>query len=85
MKNEIEQDIYYLVGQNIKKQRKLRGLTQKQLALKTFYSYEFIRKIESKSACRNTFSLDTANKIAMALDVNIKSFFEPLEETNKIS
>lgn len=85
MKNEIEQDIYYLVGQNIKKQRKLKGLTQKQLALKTFYSYEFIRKIESKSACRNTFSLDTANKIAKALNVNIKVFFEPLDEKTKIS
>ncbi len=85
MKNEIEQDIYYLVGQNIKKQRKLKGLTQKQLAIKTFYSYEFIRKIESKSACRNTFSLDTANKIAKALNVNIKIFFEPLDEKNKIS
>ena len=32
MKNEIEKDIYYLVGQNIKKQRKLKGLTQKRLA-----------------------------------------------------
>jgi len=87
MKNKIDikDDIYYLVGQNIKKQRKLKGLTQKQLALKTFYSYEFIRKIESKSACRNTFSLDTANKIAKALGVNIKVFFEPLEDTAKIS
>ena len=43
-------NLYYLVSQNIKKQRKLKGLTQKQLAQKTFYSYEFIRKIESKSA-----------------------------------
>lgn len=85
MKNEIEKDIYYLVGQNIKKQRKLKGLTQKQLAQKTFYSYEFIRKIESKSACRNTFSLDTAYKIATALNVNIKIFFEPLDGKNKVS
>ena len=83
MKNETNTDIYYLVGQNIKKQRKLKGLTQKQLALKTFYSYEFIRKIESKSACRNTFSLDTADKIAKALEVNIKLFFEPLEDNTK--
>ena len=44
----MEKDIYYLVGQNIKKQRKLKGLTQLQLANKTFFSYEFIRKIESK-------------------------------------
>ena len=80
MKNIIEDDIYYLVGQNIKKQRKLKGLTQKQLALKTFYSYEFIRKIESKSACRNTFSLDTAYKIAKTLGIDIRILFNPLDD-----
>lgn len=84
MKNEIEKDIYYLVGQNIKKQRKLKGLTQKRLSEITYYSYEFIRKIESKSACRNTFSLDTVDKIANALGVNIKILFEPLED-DKVS
>ena len=84
MEKEIEKDIYYLVGQNIKKQRKLKGLTQKKLSEMTFYSYEFIRKIESKSASRNTFSLDTVDKIAKALDVNIKILFDPLDDT-KIS
>ena len=84
MKKKMEQDIYYLVGQNIKKQRKLKGLTQKRMSEITFYSYEFIRKIESKSACRNTFSLDTVDKIAKALDINIKILFEPLDES-KIS
>ena len=45
MDKKLNEDIYYLVGQNIKKQRKLKGLTQKKLAEITFYSYEFIRKI----------------------------------------
>ena len=63
MNKEIEKDIYYLVGQNIKKQRKLKGLTQLELSKKTFYSYEFVRKIESRSACRNTFSLDSSRLI----------------------
>ena len=81
MKNDIEKDIYYLVGQNIKKQRKLKGLTQKKLAEITYYSYEFVRKIESRSACRNTFSLDTVDKIAKALNVNIQILFEPLDDT----
>lgn len=84
MKKQIEKDIYYLVGQNIKKQRKIKGLTQKRLSEITYYSYEFIRKIESKSACRNTFSLDTVDKISKALDVNIQVLFEPLDE-EKIS
>ena len=76
----MEPDIYFLVGQNIKKQRKLKGLTQLQLANKSYFSYEFIRKIESKSACRNTFSLDTVDKIAKALDVDVRLLFEPLDE-----
>lgn len=84
MKKKLEKDIYYVVGQNIKKQRKLKGITQKKLSQMTFYSYEFIRKIESKSACRNTFSLDTVDKIAKALDVNIKILFDPIDE-NKVS
>ena len=82
MKREIEKDIYYLVGQNIKKQRKIKGLTQKKLSEMTFYSYEFIRKIESRSACRNTFSLDTTDKIAKALNIDIRLLFEPLDESN---
>lgn len=83
-KVDLDKDIYYLVGQNIKKQRKLKGLTQKKLSEMTFYSYEFVRKIESKSACRNTFSLDTVDKIAKALGVNIKVLFDPLDE-DKVS
>lgn len=84
MKNEtnIEKDIYYLVGQNIKKQRKLKGITQLELSKRSYYSYEFIRKIESKSACRNTFSLDTVDKIAKVLGINVKILFEPLDENN---
>lgn len=76
----MEQDIYFLVGQNIKKQRKLKGLTQLQLANKSYFSYEFIRKIESKSACRNTFSLDTVDKIARALEIDVRLLFEPLDK-----
>ena len=75
----MEQDIYFLVGQNIKKQRKLKKITQLQLANKSYFSYEFIRKIESKSSCRNTFSLDTVDKIAKALDIDIRLLFEPLD------
>lgn len=84
MKNEtsIDKDIYYLVGQNIKKQRKLKGITQLELSKRSYYSYEFIRKIESKSACRNTFSLDTVDKIAKVLGINVKILFEPLDENS---
>lgn len=76
----MEQDIYYLVGQNIKKQRKLKKLTQLQLAEKSYFSYEFVRKIESKSSCRNTFSLATVDKLAKTLGVDVRVLFEPLDQ-----
>ena len=76
----MEEDIYYRVGQNIKKYRKMKHLTQLQLAQKSYFSYEFIRKIESKSACRNTFSLDTVAIIADTLDIDIRLLFDPLDE-----
>lgn len=82
MEKLIKKDIYYLVGQNIKKQRKLKNFTQLQLAEKSFFSYEFIRKIESKSSCRNTFSLDTVDKIAKAPDIDIRVLFNPLDNDN---
>lgn len=80
MGNNTDYDVYYLVGQNIKKQRKLKKMTQLQLAEKSFFSYEFIRKIESKSSCRNTFSLSTVDKIAKTLDIDIRILFNPLDE-----
>ena len=82
MEKLIKKDIYYLVGQNIRRQRKLKNITQLQLAEKSFFSYEFIRKIESKSSCRNTFSLDTVDKIAKALDIDIRVLFNPLDNDN---
>lgn len=51
------------------------GLTQKQLAYKTYYSYEFIRKIESTKSCRNTFSLATIEAIANALEIDVYLLF----------
>lgn len=76
----MEPDVYFLVGQNIKKQRKQKKITQRELAEKSYFSYEFIRKIESKSSCRNTFSLDTVAKIAKVLDIDIRLLFEPLDQ-----
>lgn len=37
-------------------------------------------KNRTKSACRNTFSLDTLSKIAQALEIDIRLLFAPLED-----
>ncbi|MDY0277778.1 MAG: helix-turn-helix transcriptional regulator [Acholeplasma sp.] len=69
-----ENYIYQMVSKNIKKQRKLKGLTQQQLAEKMNYSTQFISNIESKT--HQTFSLGTLWKIAQVLDIDIKKLFE---------
>lgn len=60
-----ENYVYEIVSRNIKKQRKLKGLTQEQLAQKIAYSTQFISNIESKN--HQTFSLGTLWRIALVL------------------
>lgn len=69
-----ENYVYEIVSKNIKKQRKLKGLTQEQLARKMAYSTQFISNIESKN--HQTFSLGTLWRIALVLDIDIKVLFE---------
>ncbi len=69
-----ENYIYDLVSKNIKKQRKLKKLTQKELAEKMNYSTQFISNIESKN--HQTFSLGTLYRIALVLDIDIAKLFE---------
>ena len=74
-----ENYVYQLVSENIKKQRKLKGLTQEQLAEKMSYSTQFISNIESKN--HQTFSLGTLWRLALVLDIDIALLFK--EDTKK--
>ncbi len=67
-------DIYNTIGKNIRKYRCLRGYTQRQLADKLLLSESFIAKLESIT--HQTLSIDTLEQFAIALDVNIKDFFD---------
>ena len=79
----IESNIYQLVSKNIKKYRKLKGMTQNELARKCGYSYAYIRRIEAPNSRKN-FSLDTVSNIARALDIDIELLFEQRDvETEK--
>ena len=69
-----ENYVYQLVSENIKKQRKLKGLTQEQLAEKMSYSTQFISNIESKN--HQTFSLGTLWRLALVLDIDIALLFK---------
>ncbi len=70
-----ENYVYELVSKNIRKQRKLKGLTQRELSEKAQYSQQFIANIESKT--HQTFSLGTLWKIALVLEIDIRVLFDP--------
>lgn len=65
-------DIYYIVGKNIKKYRKQKGMTQKELAEKLLLSENFVSKLESDTY--QTISIDTLKQFADVLDVKIMYF-----------
>ena len=73
-----KENLYYLVSQNIKKQRKIKGWTQVKLAMKSNISVDYLKKIETKSGCDKQFSLDTVQKITKALEIDAKDLFNKL-------
>ena len=73
MKNNT--NIYDTVRNNIRKYRKLKCMTQQELADASELSHGYIREIESLNM-GVTFSLDAVEKIANALEVKVKSLFE---------
>lgn len=78
MNKKDENYVYYLVTQSLKKQRKLKGLTQSQFAEKCSYNDGFIMNIESDKY-HQTFSLGTILKFAEVLDIDIRELFAPIE------
>ena len=75
-------DVYELIAKNIKYYRKSRNMTQAELAEKTEYSHEFIRRIEAPNSKKN-FSIDAVSNIAKALDIDIELLFEKREDNEE--
>lgn len=81
MKNSENTDnniIYIIVGKNIRKYRKMKDLTQSQLAELCHLSEGFISDLESNTF--RTISLNTLYLIAKKLDIHIKQLFDDLED-----
>ncbi len=73
--NKYELNIYEQISINIKKYRKIAGISQAELAERVGVSHEFIRRNESKKGIKS-FSVDTLWKISLALDVDPGLLFE---------
>ena len=68
-------NIYDTVRKNIRKYRRLKCMTQQELADASVLSHGYIREIESLNM-GITFSLDAVEKIANALEIKAKLLFE---------
>lgn len=69
-------NIYQKVAKNIKYYRKLKGLTQNDVAELTGYSPEYIRRIESSKEKKKGFTIEAVYIISLALDVDIAYLFD---------
>ena len=78
MKNEINlhEDYYYydIVRKNIKKYRKIAGITQQELADRIGVTMHYISQIESAKPYKY-FTLVIIGRIADALNIDIKDLF----------
>lgn len=69
--NDIE--LFNNIGLNIRVERTIKRLTQAQLAELIDVHEKYIGKIESG---KQNITIKTLNKIANALDINVKNLFE---------
>lgn len=72
---DFDSDIKKRISLNIRKYRKLAGITQEQLALDIGKSYDFTRRLEFKKGDVGC-SIDTLYKISVVLNTRIDKFFE---------
>ena len=72
---EFDKEIMKTVSKNVRKYRKLAGLTQEQLAVDIEMSYDYLRRFESQLG-REGLSLISLYKISVDLGVTMDKFFE---------
>lgn len=72
---DFDENIMERISINIRKYRKLAGITQEQLAVDVGRSYDFIRRLEYKKGAVGC-SIDTLYKISIVLGVTMDKFFE---------
>ena len=72
---ENDEQLYAVIGKNIKKYRISANLIQVQLSNNTGISLSYLTKLESEK-CDKSVSLSMLNLLANTLDVCIIKFFE---------
>lgn len=72
---KFNENIMFNVSENIRKYRKIAGITQEQLAVDVGRSYDFIRRLEYKKGTIGC-SIETLYKISVVLGITMDKFFE---------
>ncbi len=67
--------ILEVVSDNVRKYRKIRGITQEQLAVDISMTPDYLRRFESQRG-REGLTLKKLYKISVVLDVPMSNFFE---------
>lgn len=70
-----DDNIMVKVSDNIRKYRKIAGITQEQLAVDVGKSYDFIKRIEYKKGAIGC-SVDTLYRISVVLGITMYKLFE---------
>ena len=81
-RQERNNDIYEIIVRNIKEERKNAKLTQAELAEKSNYSHEFIRRIEATNS-KKYFSINTLVRLADALDIGVEKLLKGINNGEK--
>lgn len=77
---KFDENFIKTIAYNVRKYRKLAGITQEQLAVDISISSDYVRRFESQKG-REGISLKTLYKISIVLDTPMDKFFE--EPDNK--
>lgn len=72
---KFNKNIMETISKNVRKYRKLAGLTQEQLAVDIEMSYDYLRRFESQLG-REGLSIMSLYKIPVVLGVSMDKFFE---------
>jgi len=78
---DFDNKIIETIAYNVKKYRKLEGITQEQLAIDIGVTPEFIRKFESTKGSEG-LSLMSLYKISIVLNVSMDKFFDNIIKDN---
>lgn len=79
MQNLSTDELYQIIGKNVAKIRKEKGLSQLDLSLQMVYKSVSIVSSAEIYYNGKHFNLEHLLKISQILDVNICDFFEPLK------